>query len=257
MDRRTPRHRPHPHRGLPRAAGRPSPPPARRHPQVAHRGPCLRSRLGPDPDVTPGPHRAPPPAHRRSRESRPPRPRRDRPRVPAAHRPHRGRARARRHRFPRLSPRLRVRERRGGDGTLVGYAVAQPGDRADRGSRPVWFAGATFAYDLSLPRVRERFTPHIAPADWALVEKRIREASALLSRAGHPPLSRSCPAWRPAAPGSAAARLHFRAGGPPADDRQRGSWGCWAAAGPLLSESARGMAGRLGVRPVVVGGSFG
>ncbi|WP_371591657.1 mobilization protein [Streptomyces virginiae] len=79
---------------------------------------------------------------------------------------------------------VRVRERRGDDGVLVGYAVALPGDRADRGSRPVWFAGATLAYDLSLPRVRERFTPHVAPAEWALAEHRIREASALLGRAG-------------------------------------------------------------------------
>ncbi|MFF9981135.1 hypothetical protein [Streptomyces erythrochromogenes] len=53
----------------------------------------------------------------------------------------------------------RVRERLGDDGTLLGYSVALPGDRADRGSRPVWFAGSTLAYDLSLPRVRERFTP--------------------------------------------------------------------------------------------------
>ncbi|MEV6683434.1 hypothetical protein AB0N09_42295 [Streptomyces erythrochromogenes] len=77
---------------------------------------------------------------------------------------------------------LRVRERHGDDGTLVGYSVALPGDRADRGSRPVWFAGSTLAYDLSLPR--ERFTPHVAPADWALAEHRIREASAVLGRAG-------------------------------------------------------------------------
>ncbi|MFI5642698.1 hypothetical protein ACIA8H_35635 [Streptomyces goshikiensis] len=32
---------------------------------------------------------------------------------------------------------VRVRERLGDDGVLVGYAVALPGDRADRGSRPV------------------------------------------------------------------------------------------------------------------------
>ncbi|MGW0393001.1 hypothetical protein ACWDYJ_19305 [Streptomyces sp. NPDC003042] len=54
---------------------------------------------------------------------------------------------------------LRVRERRDDDGSLVGYAVALPGDRADGGTRPVWFAGSTLAYDLSLPRVRERFEP--------------------------------------------------------------------------------------------------
>ncbi|MFI7358070.1 hypothetical protein ACIBTP_29640 [Streptomyces avidinii] len=79
---------------------------------------------------------------------------------------------------------MRVRERHGDDGTVVGYVVALPGDRADRGMRPVWFPGSKLAYDLSLPRVRERFTPHVAPADWALAEHRIREASALLGRAG-------------------------------------------------------------------------
>ncbi|MFI5985161.1 mobilization protein [Streptomyces sp. NPDC051555] len=79
---------------------------------------------------------------------------------------------------------LRVRERRDDDGALVGYSVALPGDRADGGSRPVWFAGSTLAYDLSLPRVRERFTPLVTEADWALAEHRIREASELLGRAG-------------------------------------------------------------------------
>lgn len=33
---------------------------------------------------------------------------------------------------------LRVRERRDDTGMLLGYAVAPPGDRADRGTRPVW-----------------------------------------------------------------------------------------------------------------------
>ncbi|MFD3466675.1 hypothetical protein ACFWWM_09975, partial [Streptomyces sp. NPDC058682] len=79
---------------------------------------------------------------------------------------------------------LRVRERRADDSALLGYAVALPGDRADSGTRPVWFAGSALAYDLSLPRVRERFTPHVAPADWTLAEHRIREASVLLGRAG-------------------------------------------------------------------------
>ncbi|MEU9377203.1 mobilization protein [Streptomyces sp. NPDC048255] len=79
---------------------------------------------------------------------------------------------------------LRVRERRDDDGALVGYSVALPGDRADGGTRPVWFAGSTLAYDLSLPRVRERFTPLVTPADWALAEHWIREASVPLGRAG-------------------------------------------------------------------------
>ncbi|MFJ1869391.1 hypothetical protein ACIOD1_32875 [Streptomyces sp. NPDC088097] len=77
-----------------------------------------------------------------------------------------------------------MRERRDDDGTLLGYSVVLPGDRADGGSRPVWFSGSTLAYDLSLPRVRERFTPHVTPADWALAEHGIREASELLGRAG-------------------------------------------------------------------------
>ncbi|MEV0992620.1 hypothetical protein [Streptomyces sp. NPDC049949] len=79
---------------------------------------------------------------------------------------------------------LRVREHPDVDGALVGYAVAQPGDRADGGTRPVWFAGSTLAYDLSLPRVRERYEPVATEADWALAEHRIREASVLLGRAG-------------------------------------------------------------------------
>ncbi|MFE3665517.1 hypothetical protein ACFXOR_21520 [Streptomyces sp. NPDC059164] len=59
---------------------------------------------------------------------------------------------------------LRVREHHDENGALDGYAVALPGDRADQGSRPVWFSGRTLAYDLSLPRIRERFHPTIAPA---------------------------------------------------------------------------------------------
>ncbi|MFJ3882426.1 hypothetical protein ACIPW5_33905 [Streptomyces sp. NPDC090077] len=56
---------------------------------------------------------------------------------------------------------LRVRERHGDDGALAGYAVALPGDGADHGTRPVWFSGSSLAYDLSLPRVRERFEPAV------------------------------------------------------------------------------------------------
>ncbi len=157
--------RPHPHRGDPRPPGRPPPPCARRRPRGARRRPRLRSPLGPDPDVPARPHRAPAPTHRRGREGRPPRPGRDRPRVPAAHCAYRGCPSARRHRLPyRLRDAgLRVRERPGDDGALAGYPVALPGDRADRGSRPVWFAGSTLAYDLSQPRVRERFPPARLP----------------------------------------------------------------------------------------------
>lgn len=79
---------------------------------------------------------------------------------------------------------LRVREHHDENGALDGYAVALPGDRADHGSRPVWFSGRTLAYDLSLPRIRDRFHPTIAPADLALAHTRIREAATLLARAG-------------------------------------------------------------------------
>ncbi|MBD3550652.1 mobilization protein [Streptomyces sp. SP18CM02] len=79
---------------------------------------------------------------------------------------------------------LRVREHHDENGALDGYAVALPGDRADRNTRPVWFSGRTLAYDLSLPRVRERFHPPIAPADITRAHTRIRQAATLLARAG-------------------------------------------------------------------------
>ncbi|MFH8692601.1 mobilization protein [Streptomyces anulatus] len=80
---------------------------------------------------------------------------------------------------------LRVREHHNATtGAVDGYAVALPGDRADHGSRPVWFSGRTLAYDLSLPRIRERYEPTITPADITRAHHRIREAAALLARAG-------------------------------------------------------------------------
>ncbi|MCR8945185.1 mobilization protein [Streptomyces sp. OUCMDZ-4982] len=79
---------------------------------------------------------------------------------------------------------LRVREHHDQDGTLNGYAVALPGDRADRNTRPVWFSGRTLAYDLSLPRVRERFHPAVSPENITRAHARIRAAAALLNRAG-------------------------------------------------------------------------
>ncbi|MBD3550013.1 hypothetical protein [Streptomyces sp. JV180] len=77
-----------------------------------------------------------------------------------------------------------MREHHDETGALDGYAVALPGDRADHGSRPVWFSGRTLAYDLSLPRIRERFHPPIAPADITRAHTRIRRAATLLARAG-------------------------------------------------------------------------
>ncbi|WP_331726952.1 mobilization protein (plasmid) [Streptomyces sp. NBC_01213] len=79
---------------------------------------------------------------------------------------------------------LRVRERRDETGILLGYAVALPGDRADRGTRPVWFPGSKLAYDLSLPRIRERYDLPAGPVDWTTAEARIREAAVLLGAAG-------------------------------------------------------------------------
>lgn len=55
---------------------------------------------------------------------------------------------------------LRAREHHDENGTVDGYAVAPPGDRADHGSRPVWFSGRTLAYDLSPPRRRTLRTRH-------------------------------------------------------------------------------------------------
>ncbi|MGH3521624.1 MAG: DNA translocase FtsK, partial [Mycobacterium sp.] len=60
---------------------------------------------------------------------------------------------------------LRVRKR--GDpssGAVVGYAVAQPGDRNASGD-PIWFSGSRLAPDLSLPKVRARWNQAPAPAD--------------------------------------------------------------------------------------------
>ncbi|MFD6534754.1 mobilization protein [Streptomyces sp. NPDC060184] len=79
---------------------------------------------------------------------------------------------------------LRVRERRDEAGVLLGYAVALPGDRADGGMRPVWFSGSSLAHDLSLPRVRERYDAPAGPVDWTAAEHHIRQAAALLERAG-------------------------------------------------------------------------
>ncbi|MFJ2437873.1 hypothetical protein ACIOWM_32115 [Streptomyces anulatus] len=80
---------------------------------------------------------------------------------------------------------LRVREHHNATtGAVDGYAVALPGDRAEHGSRPVWFSGRTLAYDRSLPRIRERYEPAFTLAAFTRAHTRIREAAALLARAG-------------------------------------------------------------------------
>ncbi|MFF2073392.1 relaxase/mobilization nuclease domain-containing protein [Kitasatospora sp. NPDC058162] len=71
----------------------------------------------------------------------------------------------------------------------AGYAVALPGDR-DRGHRAVWFAGSSLAYDLSLPRVRERWqipvpAPEVSPeALWQTLELNLDMVSERLGAGG-------------------------------------------------------------------------
>ncbi|MFE4973346.1 relaxase/mobilization nuclease domain-containing protein [Kitasatospora sp. NPDC056651] len=93
--------------------------------------------------------------------------------------------------FARLrSCGLRVAQRCGsGNGAPTGYTVALPGDR-DRADRAVWFAGSSLAYDLSLPRVRERWQvpvpePEVSRhAFWQALEHNLRTVSGSLGRGG-------------------------------------------------------------------------
>ena len=52
---------------------------------------------------------------------------------------------------------VRLKVRTGERGRATGYAVALPGDRT-AGRTAVWYSGSRLAPDLSLPRVRERWT---------------------------------------------------------------------------------------------------
>ncbi|MFD8810825.1 relaxase/mobilization nuclease domain-containing protein [Streptomyces sp. NPDC059627] len=52
---------------------------------------------------------------------------------------------------------LLVRQRAAPSGDLLGYNVALPDDR-NHADEPVYYAGSTLSADLSLPRIRERFT---------------------------------------------------------------------------------------------------
>ncbi|MFD3582883.1 relaxase/mobilization nuclease domain-containing protein [Streptomyces sp. NPDC058683] len=58
---------------------------------------------------------------------------------------------------------LLVRQRLAPSGDLLGYNVALPDDRNQAGE-PVYYAGSTLSADLSLPRIRERFTTTPAEA---------------------------------------------------------------------------------------------
>lgn len=66
--------------------------------------------------------------------------------------------------FDRLAAEgLLIRKRIAPSGELLGYKVALPGDR-NKDDEPVFYAGSTLAPDLSLPRIRERWSLH-AEAD--------------------------------------------------------------------------------------------
>ncbi|OKK24423.1 mobilization protein [Streptomyces sp. CB02488] len=54
---------------------------------------------------------------------------------------------------------LLIRKRIAPSGDLLGYKVALPGDR-NKDDEPVFYAGSTLAPDLSLPRIRERWSLH-------------------------------------------------------------------------------------------------
>ncbi|MEH0589802.1 mobilization protein [Streptomyces sp. B21-106] len=92
--------------------------------------------------------------------------------------------------FERLAAAgLRVKQRVAPDGNVTGYSVALPGDR-DGGQKPVWFSGTRLAPDLSLPRVRERWSgtpmnPAAAPADvWRVAAEKVRAAADQLGAGG-------------------------------------------------------------------------
>ncbi|WP_438297924.1 relaxase/mobilization nuclease domain-containing protein [Streptomyces sp. HUAS TT7] len=89
---------------------------------------------------------------------------------------------------------LRLNKRTAPDGNITGYSVALPGDRTG-GGRAIWFSGTRLAPDLSLPRVRERWTgvPAVAQAvqapnkaaAWQLAAEHVHQAAAILGRAGN------------------------------------------------------------------------
>ncbi|MCT9076404.1 relaxase/mobilization nuclease domain-containing protein [Streptomyces fulvoviolaceus] len=59
---------------------------------------------------------------------------------------------------------VRVNKRIAPSGDVLGYKVAMPGDR-NGDQEPIWFAGSTLAPDLSLPKIRKRFTHTTAEAE--------------------------------------------------------------------------------------------
>lgn len=92
--------------------------------------------------------------------------------------------------FARLAASgLRVKQRIAPDGNVTGYSVALPGDR-NPAQEPIWFSGARLAPDLSLPRVRERWsasvpTPRVSPGEtWQVAEQKVRAAADELGAEG-------------------------------------------------------------------------
>ncbi|WP_413753120.1 mobilization protein [Streptomyces sp. R-74717] len=76
--------------------------------------------------------------------------------------------------FGRLaSEGVRIKKRVAPSGDLLGYSVAVVGDRNAK-QEPIWYSGSKLAPDLSLPRIRERFT----------TERDVPEPPALMQRAG-------------------------------------------------------------------------
>ncbi|MFI7641965.1 relaxase/mobilization nuclease domain-containing protein [Nonomuraea sp. NPDC049400] len=67
--------------------------------------------------------------------------------------------------FTRLhhEPELLVHRHTSPSGQVVGYAVACEGDTGPSGE-PIWFSGSKLAPDLSLPRIRQRWTDTTTPA---------------------------------------------------------------------------------------------
>ena len=84
---------------------------------------------------------------------------------------------------------LRVKQRIAPDGNVTGYSVALPGDR-DGVQKPVWFPGTRLAPDLSLPRVRERWSgapvnASVTPAAmWRAAAEKVSAAAEQLGAGG-------------------------------------------------------------------------
>ncbi|MFD6918313.1 relaxase/mobilization nuclease domain-containing protein [Streptomyces virginiae] len=92
---------------------------------------------------------------------------------------------------------IRLNQRTAPDGKVTGYSVALPGDRTGA-RRAVWFSGSRLAPDLSLPRVRERWsagagsgtspsadTVPSRAAAWQLAAGHVHQAAAVLGQAGN------------------------------------------------------------------------